>query len=268
MPSNRNSSSETDRFAFLSGLKSKSRILIATDFDGTLCPIVSHPAEVSLGAHARNVLQDLAEAPGVTLAIVTGRSLSDITKLIPVPALFAGNHGLEIEGKGLHFRHAGAEECQKLLREVCAGLKVTLDRWEGAWIEEKGLTATVHFRQATTSEHNTIGFAVRAHLQRFEPLLGVRSGHKAIEIYPNLGWNKGSAVSYIRCAFGLGSAGCVCIGDDETDETMFGLFADDICVRVGDCQTKARFQVSGPPDVIELLERISAWRGACTVGTS
>jgi trehalose-phosphatase len=239
-------------------------LLIATDFDGTLCPIAAAPAAITVPRRTQELLRDLAAADENTVAIVTGRALADIQNRLAIDAVFAGNHGLEISGRGLRFQHPAAQSAREMLSSICASLQVSLDCWEGAWIEDKGLTATVHYRRVREQDQNTVLLAVRAHMLRFEPMFGVRGGRKSIEIYPSVGWGKGDAVQYIREQLGLESALCICLGDDETDESMFSAFADHICIRVTlDAPTRAPYYLDDCSEVSALLEHLCRWRAAC-----
>jgi trehalose 6-phosphate phosphatase len=243
---------------------SKSQLFLATDFDGTLCPIVDAPAAVKVPRRTVEVLRELAATDGITVSVVTGRSLADIQERLPLDAIYAGNHGLEISGKGLHFRHPRAEAARELLAHVCEGLEVSVESWDGAWVENKGLTATVHYRRVKEADQNTLALAIRAHMQRFDAAFGVRGGRKAIEIYPRAGWGKGDAVQYIREQLRLGNALCICIGDDETDESMFAMFPDDLSIRVTlETRSRANYYLEDSSEVLTALEHILLWRGAC-----
>ena len=248
-------------------VRSKSHLLLATDFDGTLCPIARSPASVKVPRRTEEVLRELAATESTTVAIVSGRALVDIMSMLPIDAVHAGNHGLEIRGKGIRFQHDKAEVARPLLAEVCSGLEVSLAPWDGAWVENKGLTATVHYRWVRDADQNTVVVAVRAHMQRFDSVFGMRSGRKAIEIYPRVAWGKGQAVQYIREQLAINDALCICIGDDETDESMFAAFLDDVCIRVAlEKPTIARYHLNDCTEVLEVLEHLCAWRGACILG--
>ena len=80
------------------------RLCLFLDFDGTLTRIRRHPAKVKLSAKTRGAVKNLASLKNVSVAIVSGRSLEDITKRAGIKNItYAGNHGLEIKGpKGRH----------------------------------------------------------------------------------------------------------------------------------------------------------------------
>src|SRR5438045_4317469 len=95
---------------------------------------------------------------------------------------------------------------------------------------------------------------VRTHIAAFEKMFGFRSGRAALEIYPKIGWDKGSAVKYLRRMLDLEDAVTICLGDDTTDESMFLALPNDITVRVGPAaDTAARFTLSSVDDVTEFL---------------
>ena len=57
------------------------RLLVASDFDGTLAPIVNNPADARPLPAASAVLRALADLPATTVALISGRSLRDLTAL-------------------------------------------------------------------------------------------------------------------------------------------------------------------------------------------
>ena len=76
-----------------------STLQTAVGRDGTLAPIVSDPAAARMPAATAEILASLTARPGVTLAIVSGRSLSDLRTRVNTRAILSGNHGLEILAK-------------------------------------------------------------------------------------------------------------------------------------------------------------------------
>ncbi len=84
-------------------------LLLFLDFDGTLAPIVAEPMLAVLPGATRQVLNDLAAHNTIAIAIISGRAVGDVKGRVGLPNLiYAGNHGLEIEGRGLAFEHPEA----------------------------------------------------------------------------------------------------------------------------------------------------------------
>src|SRR3990167_5747286 len=75
--------------------------LVLTDYDGTLVPIRPTPAEARLSAGMRAAVRRVSRARGITVGIVSGRSLDAVRRLVRLPRLiYVGNHGLELQGPG------------------------------------------------------------------------------------------------------------------------------------------------------------------------
>src|SRR5437879_2620222 len=79
-------------------------LAIFLDYDGTLTPFVNAPEAADLSLGMRQILDGLAEDENVLLAVVSGRSLDDLEERVGIPGVvYAGNHGLEIRGRGYSF---------------------------------------------------------------------------------------------------------------------------------------------------------------------
>lgn len=231
-------------------------VLIATDFDGTLCSIAPSPSEVRIAPATLEVLRHVVRCDRITLAVISGRALSDIRCHLPLPITFAGNHGLEIAGPGFEFKHSSALELRPHLSAACDALTRALRQYPGAWVEDKRFTLTVHFRKVDERRHNEVLFHARRCLSRFAAHVALRCGNKALEVRPRIAWDKGSALNYIREHQGPFDA-CICIGDDRTDETMFRANPGQFNVRVGlQRPTVADYQVFEPGEVAILLEHV------------
>lgn len=81
-------------------LLSSRRILLASDFDGTLAPIVPDPSAARALPEAAAQLARIAAHPAVELAIVSGRSLQEMDRLCDgLPRSWKiGDHGRSAKG--------------------------------------------------------------------------------------------------------------------------------------------------------------------------
>lgn len=237
-------------------LRAARRILIASDFDGTLCAIADSPADVHLSPAMLGILRRIASSPAIRFAVISGRAIVDICGRVPLGIAFSGNHGLEIRGYGLDFEHSAARERRPLLATACSVLAQTVERWPGAWIEDKGLSATLHYRKVDPRQHRAIRYEARQLMRRFGARFSLRAGNQALELRPKLAWDKGSALNYIREHTGPFDA-CICIGDDRTDETMFRANRGCLNIRVGrDRPSAAGYYLSSPAEVAIFLSHI------------
>jgi trehalose 6-phosphate phosphatase len=233
-----------------------SRVLIATDFDGTLCSIRATPREVAVSSAMAGLLRRLDACDRIVLAVISGRALADVAGRLSLRAIFAGNHGLEILGPGIEFRHPEAARLRPELEAARLELMDVASQWTGAWVEDKGLTLTLHYRNVDPAAQQVLLFAARGRMSRFSSELGMRAGRKALEIHPRIGWDKGSALQYIQLKTGVSSPS-VAIGDDRTDEAMFRANRGGFNIRVGRAaNTLADHYVSAPTEVALLFEHI------------
>lgn len=230
------------------------RVFLVSDFDGTLCSIANSPDLVEMPQQTQDVLTRLSQRPEVTLAVISGRSLQDVRSRVPVPAIFAGNHGIEITGPGIEFVHPDATAFSPRLAGLCSQLEENIHPWPGAWVENKIWTATVHMRAVPVEQWPPLISSVRTCLASAEDLFGFRSGRCALEIFPRIGWDKGSALKYLQRTLGLEDALTICLGDDTTDESMFAAAPNGITVRVGPpAGTCANFSLPAVEDVTAML---------------
>ena len=195
---------------------------LLTDFDGTLSPIVADPATSRLVDGAASTLEALAGRLAV-VAIVTGRAPLDARRMTGVPGLLvAGNHGMEWLEPGAD-APAPSQEAARV-REQIAAVLAAVPPLPGVTIEDKGLSATIHYRNATDPE------AARAAVVAALPDLGgggeleLRPGRMSLELRPTGLGDKGAATRAIIERFGL--RGAVVMGDDVTDLDMFAAVAE------------------------------------------
>jgi trehalose-phosphatase len=235
-------------------LRTANKISVFLDYDGTLAPFAQNPAEAQLAEQTRQTLARIARKRRVAVTIISGRSLSDIRARIGLEGLiYAGNHGLEICGGGLQFIEPRAAARREELADFSRRLTADLRGIEGAVVEYKGLTATVHYRKATLREVSKIEDAVQAVVIQSSESFRTAPSKMAIEVVPRTEWHKGKAAAWINQRLG-GKPLSLYFGDDETDEEAFRTLADGITVKVGiGAATTARYYVAGPPEVHEFL---------------
>ncbi len=241
-------------------LRSASRLLLFSDFDGTLVPLRDRPEECYLAPGTGRVLTALAEAERVAVGLVSGRELNDLRRRIGIAGIaYAGNHGLEIEGPGFSFREPAAGRIAKEIRVLVRSVERELSGISGARVEDKGLTASVHYHQANPAE-------VPELLERVRRLCAdavaagtvrLREGKMTLEIRPAVEWNKASAVRWLAERFTPSNDAAVLfyLGDDATDEDVFSSFSGGITVRVGETgATSANYSLPDPAGVALFLE--------------
>jgi trehalose-phosphatase len=252
---------EWPRFALELGKCGTACILL--DFDGTLSPFARKPHLASIPIQAKRALVSLSSDPKITVGVISGRSLADVKQMVGVPGIFyAGNHGLEVEGPGLHFVHPSAEKYESEVKECASALARLLGGFKGAIIEDKGLTASVHYRLVSEGSVEPMLRAVEKEVKRHRGL-SIRYGKRVVEIKPDIDWGKGRAVEAILARMG-GICLPVYIGDDETDEDAFASPMIHWTVRVmeGRVSTRARYCLRSVKEVLSFLGRLVEWSSA------
>jgi len=238
-------------------------LLLCLDFDGTLAAIARDPTTVFLSGRMRLTLESLSRCLNTSVAIISGRARADLQSRVDIPGLiYAGNHGLEISGPGLIFVEPGATARRAALEKLIPPLERGLEDIAGAHVEDKGLTLTIHYRQAAAANWERIRQVTEATLADSSHLFHITAGDRVYEVRPHGAGTKGTAVGWIKERLEKPTALVIYLGDDATDEDAFRILGEDITVKVG-CspQTAAHYQIDGPADVQQFLE----WLAQCRI---
>ncbi len=234
-------------------------LLVCLDFDGTLAPIVDEPTLAMLPVETRQTLNELAAQVDVTIAVVSGRALDDVKGRVGMPDLiYAGNHGLEIEGPGLWFEHPVAAGLKAKVCHVTERVAAKARALDGVEIESKGLSSSVHFRRSSPAAQIELALVVRETVADDDPDIAITAGKMVHEIRPRIGWDKGTAVIWIREHLGGDRDLPIVLGDDLTDESAFLAFDDAITICVDPRRpTAAKYQLENPDEVRDFLNWVS-----------
>jgi len=236
------------------------RIAVLTDFDGTLTPIRRRPDAVQLAPRVRRALARLAAA-GHVVGIVSGRRIDDLRRRVGLPQLwYAGNHGYFLQSPGgVSVSLVRPDQHAEVMR-IARDLAHLLSRTPGVRLEVKPASVAVHFRGAPAASHRVVTRLVHR-IARREGDLRLLAGKCLWELLPQTPVDKAVAVRVIldleRQRYPGRPLPVVFVGDDVTDEAVFGLKLT-LPVSVGRRRTSARYRVRSPHDVVRLLERILA----------
>jgi trehalose 6-phosphate phosphatase len=239
-----------------------SHLLVCLDFDGTLTKIVAHPAEVVLDRDTRDVVAKLAGREDVTVAVVSGRARSDLLARVDVAGLiYAGNHGLEISGPGFVFIEPSAATCREQLHALAKELAARLNAIPGAFVEDKGLTISVHDRKVSAERQEEVRRLVHTALANSKHPFQLTLGDRVYDIRPRVHWDKGVAVAWIREQIRKPDALAVYLGDDATDEDAFAGLREEITIKVGpNGETVAHYRLGTFTDVRKFLQWLISLR--------
>jgi trehalose 6-phosphate phosphatase len=187
--------------------------------------------------------------------MISGRTRDDLQQRTNLPGIiYAGNHGLEISGPGFVYVDKTSVECRAELQSLANELVRRLAAIQGAWVEDKGLTLSVHFRRVSPAQHDEVRHLVHTALAAASHPFVLSTGHRVFEVRPRANWTKGDAVLWIKAQQTTSDSLVIYLGDDSTDEDAFALLAQDITVKVGNgCPTVAQYNVESQEQVGEFL---------------
>ncbi len=228
-------------------------LLVASDFDGTLAPIVNHPADARPLPAAAQALRDLADLPSTTAALISGRALRDLATLSGLGGAvhLVGSHGAEFDTGFAH------EIDTALLGRITDELTAIAARHPGVTVEPKLASVALHVRNASAIDGEA---ALRQAATAAESWDAEQTAGKAVLEFAVISTDKGEAIDILRDRNGATTV--VFFGDDVTDEKAFRrMRAGDIGVKVGPGDTAAGFSVESPEDVAAALELLLASRG-------
>mgnify|MGYP002780071062 CR=1 FL=1 len=235
-----------DRPPRFAHLRSGGSLALFLDFDGTLVDIAPRPDAVILPPGFGTRLEQIANGLGGRLAIVSGRSLSDIDQLAgPLAIPMAGSHGAEVRHS---WTVAGSPAEAGFVGELALAATRATDGWPGLLIERKSHGVALHFRAAPQLEADAVQIAGELAQSRD---LELRTGKCVVEIVPP-GTGKGEAVDLFMKRPPFAGAKPLFIGDDTTDEDGFRavLAHGGFGVIVGErTATAARYRLPSPDDV-------------------
>jgi trehalose-phosphatase len=236
------------------------RLLVASDFDGTLAPLVDDPARARALPAAEAALVRLASLPATDVALVSGRSLASLrggAGALAGHATLVGGHGIEwADAAPTADETAGLDALVRALDDITEDVP-------GAWVERKPFSAVIHLRCVAP------GQLVEAQREALAVMRagghGVLEGHGVVEalVRPPA---KGAALRALRRS--LGADAVVYLGDDVTDDDAFAVLAEsDLAVSIGPTPTGAAFRVASPRAAAEVLTlladeraRVVGWR--------
>lgn len=226
------------------------------DFDGTLTEIVESPGAVAVDPRLPATLAEIADALGGAVALVSGRTIAELDRLLaPARLPAAGLHGIEQRfADGKVRSNVPADGVLEGIRAALAALAAGDRR---LLLEDKGPAIALHWRQAPERAEECRA-AVHA-------ALGGNGGYEVLdgkmvaEVKP-VGADKGRAIAAFMEHAPFAGGVPAFAGDDLTDEHGFAAVnaLGGVTVKVGPGATVARHRVAGVPALLEWLHSMPA----------
>jgi trehalose-phosphatase len=251
--------------ALWSAVATAAHRLLALDYDGTLAPLRADRDAATPLPGVVPLIERIAAATGTTVALVTGRSIADLDRLIAAPRAHAiGEHGWEWRAPGGPIeRHRLPDGCAPALARAAAGAAAR--GWHER-LERKRASVMLHTRGLAEGEAQVILSDCRALWSAVAAgtPLALRPVDGGLELRAT-GRDKGTAIRDLLAGCPAGTV-AVYAGDDDTDEDAFrALGSADFGLRVGGAgaPTAARGRLPSSADVLALLE---AWAAHLPAG--
>lgn len=189
------------------------RFGVISDVDGTISPIVDQPDEATITPRNKALLAELSEHIAL-VAAVSGRSATDIRQRINLSnVVYIGNHGFERWDDGEIQPMVNIDQFLPALQEARQAIESQSP--SGMWVEDKGPTLSVHYRQTANPTETKECFKPILHEIAAEHELNLFEGRMIFELRPPVKCNKGTALAQLVDEFHLN--GVLFMGDDVTD---------------------------------------------------
>jgi trehalose 6-phosphate synthase len=244
---------------------------LLVDLDGTLVPLAETPDLARPARPLVEFLDALAACPGVALAVVSGRPRSELLGFFggARSVRLAAEHGAFLYDDGA-WRSLLAGDGSEM-DDLHAALEDLARTNPGALVERKSLSVAFHYRRVSRRVAPALRVEAEALGQawiRTRPGYECLNGSEVVEFRPT-GARKSATVPWIRGLCGP-RARVVALGDDITDEDMFGALGEEdepiLVAPTVDRATSARWLLSTPDEVIRFLGWLRAARGGGPAG--
>ncbi|MBO9562698.1 MAG: bifunctional alpha,alpha-trehalose-phosphate synthase (UDP-forming)/trehalose-phosphatase [Niastella sp.] len=235
-----------------------SRRLLLLDYDGTLAPFTANPDDAIPNPGLLGLLQSLAETPGTTVCIISGRSSAWLEKhLGMIDVNLVAEHGARYKRNGEWITEVQTNQDWK--ERVQHIMEMYERRCANTFIEEKDFSMVWHYRNANIDQGKLKASELANDLNDYihHRNLQVLMGNKIVEVRQS-GFNKGSFIKNILHQNTYDFV--LTIGDDKTDEDMFKVLVNrkgSFTIKVGMDASYAQYNLHTPQMVISMLEGMS-----------
>jgi trehalose 6-phosphate phosphatase len=231
-------------------------VALFLDVDGTLLDVALTPSTVHVPANLPQLLNVIAERLQGALAIVTGRPLDEVDRLLhPAKFVAAGVHGGQ-----MRFCDKGKIETltPKFDASLTADIKKIAEDLPGIVYEDKGSGVALHYRLAPELQSSLL-MSLEALVRKYPDQFSICEGRKVVEILP-IGFSKGRALQKLALLREFENRIPVMVGDDIADVGAFRT-AEDLggygLKVAGENFSEAESSFQGPAEVLDWLQKLA-----------
>lgn len=242
-------------------IQEAAKLRLFLDYDGTLAEFAETPDEIFPDPDLIEVLERLKNHPRRQVIIISGRRLSHVQALVPIPGIIlAGTYGIEyVDLDGKRIERVDFKEIRPTLTRIKPLWFELIRPYQEIYLEDKGWALALHAKfvdHAIAEETIRLARLILDQIDIPTDLFRTLGGHKFLEIAPKLA-NKGLAVGYLISRYPLEGALPIYIGDDDKDEEAFEVIVQNegIPIKVGshESETKALLRLNSPKAVRQFL---------------
>ncbi len=238
------------------------QLLVATDYDGTIAPIVNDPMKAVPDRETTVALRSLASLDQTHVGVISSRSLRDLAALSRLPAEIhlVGSMGSEFD---VDFALQMDAKTQERRDALGASLAEIARKYPGSSLEQKPASVAFHIRNADPVSAPDAVAEVRA-LAEADSELTFGTGKMVVEVGV-MQTDKGKALETLRS--NVAASAVLFVGDDNADEAAFvSLSGPDVGVKVGDGDTAAVHRIGDTTDVALMLSSLASLRSEWLAG--
>jgi trehalose 6-phosphate phosphatase len=249
-------------------LREAGRLWLFLDYDGTLAEFAPTPDDVLPDPELIELIKKLAAHPRIHLAIISGRRLAHVEKLVPLPGILkAGTYGVELRlPSGETLERIPYQTIRPSLDSLKPQWAALLDERKGFYLEDKGWALAIHGRRAEADEADQVLAEGRRIAEGIIPdeNFMLSDGFKFLEVGPRLA-DKGQTLRFLLDRFADPGALLVYLGDDDKDETAFKTIKEHggltVLVSAQERQTHADLRLKSPQETRRWLAELTHWLG-------
>ncbi len=244
-------------------LENASHIGLFLDYDGTLADFAPTPDHVIPNPGVIDLVGRLAQHPHIQVAIISGRRLQHVQKLVPVAGIWkAGTYGIELSSPdGRTINRLDFQTVRPTLEQIKPIWQNLIEVHEGFYLEDKGWSLAIHARFAPETQAVEVLAVAReiAATQSNPEDFRLLGGEKFLEIGPSIA-NKGKTVAFLLKRHCPPETLPIYIGDDDKDEEAYAVIQqhNGIAIQVSSQprESIAAYRLKNPQAVHKWLEEL------------
>lgn len=247
----------------LSKAQKTNSLTIFLDYDGTLADFAPTPDTLLPDSELISLMQKMVSCQGVFPAVISGRRLAHIQKLLPVTGLLiGGTYGLEMQlPNGQLYSPLVYEEVREPIEQTITFWKERIQESSSLYLEDKGWAVALHQMKASLPETESLISTIRKSTEdRLLPEgFNLAGNDQFLELAPEKA-NKVEAVNWILSNLTPPDSMVLYFGDDQKDEEAFGFVQEKggVAIRIAPSlvETQAQFLMQNPQELRYWLTKL------------